>query len=509
MGKKREPKKLTNYLGQEIRLCSEFKRPRTRREMLAAGIIPFATSVVAPSIMQMISTVAHAQKTGETQCGPASAEETLAPVITIVLAGGPAMASNWVPKDERGELLANYSSVGLGRRSDIASQMTSAFVNQVDFYSESQILNGIQQRAIQTTREQTAFFATAVETNDDTRNNKIGIEGVIEAVGRKGDKFGVLGYQSSSTGHYHDFAGRRPSVPTLVAGLNDLINAMSPTGTLARLSQGDKIKLMKMVDKLSEEQKKKLASISGGKSLMDLVGCATDKNIDLLSMGTEDLNPLRDGGIAGGYGALWGINNANINNRNEASMGRRRGTSNTLNAVAVYNVLKGNAITCSLQVGGCDYHGSPSRQATDTKDLEAGQLIGRVLQSAALMDKKLFLHVTTDGAVDGNGLPGSDFNGDNGTKSAFYTMLFDPNISNKDQLGQTEKQMGHYNASCSVDTGTLIGGNPELASLAVVYNYLAFSYGDVAKANAEFDKVAPNTFSRDQKDQIRMYMTST
>ena len=160
MSKKREPKKLTNYLGEEVVLCSEFKRPRTRREFLAAGIIPFATSMIAPSAMHVLSTMAQAQETGSTPCSPANAG-TLVPVITISLEGGPAMASNWVPKDAGGQLLTDYSSVGLGSGSGLANRLTSDFANTVDFYDGSQILAGIRQQTLDTTRQRDRLFCNS------------------------------------------------------------------------------------------------------------------------------------------------------------------------------------------------------------------------------------------------------------------------------------------------------------------------------------------------------------
>ena len=256
---------------------------------------------------------------------------------------------------------------------------------------------------------------------------------------------------------------------------------------------------MKMVNQLNEAQKIKLASASGGKNLMDLVSCATQKNIALLSDTNTNVDPRQDNDINTAYNTLWGIN-ANTNNNER----------NLINASVVYNTLKGNAITCSLAVGGCDYH-ARNRNQTDTKDLEIGQLIGRVLQSAAIMNKKLFLHIITDGSVSSNdsSIIGADFTSDNGEKGAFYTILFDPETTSSQQLVQTKKQMGHYSQACAVDTTTLIGNSAELASLAVVYNYLLFSYNNTAKANAEFNRILPNTFSKREKEKILMYTPLT
>ena len=143
---------------------------------------------------------------------------------------------------------------------------------------------------------------------------------------------------------------------------------------------------MKMVERLSEAQKIKLASISGGQELSKLVSCATQKNVTLLSS-DEYVDPRQDQAIRSTYNNLWGIGDNSPGNSREL-----------IQASLVYNVLKGYATTCSLEVGGCDYHGS-SRELTDQKDLEIGRLIGRTLQSAAILNKKLFIYVISDGSV--------------------------------------------------------------------------------------------------------------
>ena len=232
MSKKKVLKPLTNYLGERVSLCSEFKRPRTRRELLAAGIIPFAASLVVPSAWTLLSAMAQAEEGGCENIEEQGVNSELAPIITISLAGGPAMASNWVPKDAGLQLLSDYSSVGLGLGAEIANRLTPEFANRVDFYDGSQMLAGLREQSVTNTRNQTSFFATAVGTIDDSRANKIGLEGMVEAFGRAGKKFGTLGSRSSLTGHQHSFAKLRPSVPstqiTSVESLNQL--AGGPTG---------------------------------------------------------------------------------------------------------------------------------------------------------------------------------------------------------------------------------------------------------------------------------------
>ena len=87
--------------------------------------------------------------------------------------------------------------------------------------------------------------------------------------------------------------------------------------------------------------------------------------------------------------------------------------------------------------------------------------------------------------------------------------MFDPDAKNIEQLAQTKPQMGHYNSSCAVDRETLIGDTPELAAMAIAYNYLLFSYNEISRSNREFDNVFKAALSNNQKEELLMYKPSS
>lgn len=64
---------------------------------------------------------------------------------------------------------------------------------------------------------------------------------------------------------------------------------------------------------------------------------------------------------------------------------------------------------------------------TNVRDRDAGVIIGKLLESAKVMGKPLYLMVTTDGAVssDKSATPDSNFNSDRGSAEC-YTFLYNP-----------------------------------------------------------------------------------
>jgi hypothetical protein len=83
-------------------------KPTTRRELLAAGLMSFSASLIAPAYLRFLLPEAHAA----TVC--ATNASTLIPIVTLNLSGGSAMASNFVPVDQGGQFLPSYDLMGLG-----------------------------------------------------------------------------------------------------------------------------------------------------------------------------------------------------------------------------------------------------------------------------------------------------------------------------------------------------------------------------------------------------------
>src|SRR5690606_14167660 len=110
----------------------------------------------------------------------------------------------------------------------------------------------------------------------------------------------------------------------------------------------------------------------------------------------------------------------------------------------------------ALELGGYDYHDG-TRTSGDAKDLQAGMTVGRILMTAEILKKRLFLYVTSDGAVVSPKSEDRDapWRTDRGMAGASYTIYFDP--SGKRPASKT--QLGHFIEGQAASDQTLIGNN--------------------------------------------------
>jgi hypothetical protein len=165
----------------------------------------------------------------------------------------------------------------------------------------------------------------------------------------------------------------------------------------------------------------------------------------------------------------------------------------------VYNGLKGNSGAVGLELGGYDYHGQGAATQTQ-KDFDAGALVGKVLATAQAMNKKVFIHITSDGSVgapNGSGLrPG--FTSDRGSGGMSYMIAFDPAGRPAMKNDRTAPwQLGYYTNGQGAADDSLVGA-ADKAGVAAFANYLAF-----AKQTAAFGKVISPLSAADQDYIVR------
>jgi hypothetical protein len=240
-----------------------------------------------------------------------------------------------------------------------------------------------------------------------------------------------------------------------VNNFSSIANNINFTSVLQRgLNAQQRQRLLNLVNKLNSSQVEKLSEVANTGNLKKLVECAGIRNSELLSLGSTTVDPRNRPEVA----SVWGVN-ANTNG----------GDQNLVFGAMTYNTLLGQSGSSTLVMGGYDYH-NQNRATTNQRDFEAGQVMGRVLQTAALLGRPVFLVVTSDGSV---GSPESetpnDFSSDRGGAGLLYVFIFHPNR----RIPLRHFQMGHYTNGQAVDETTLVGSSPERASIAVLINYLA------------------------------------
>ncbi len=450
-------------------------RPTTRREFLGSGAISFSGYMILPSILNMLARVNPAYA-ADCAAAAAGGGSTLTPFVTINLSGGWAGHANWLPRDIGGQLLPSYSKMGSGK----TPTTVNAFANNALFTTNANtagFLAGVRSAADATTLAKTAFVGMPVRSNDDTGNNRFDIGGLLAKANLAGQKLPNMGQRDTNTGLNHVAAYNvLPPAPLRVSRIEDITGALGFTGNLATLSQAQQLSLVNTVKKLSDSQARRLATMSGGENVSNLVECATAKNVENVAQGAGQVDPRGNNTLA----AIW-----NFGNQGELAR-----------AGMALNAITGLAGAVGMEIGGYDYHGN-SRANTDASDLAAGKLVGQVLQTAAALNKPVFIYLCSDGSVSSDVSDAvTGFQGDSGDKGTVYMIAFRPNAAPPTK----GSQLGGFTAGQSADNTFITGGNPETGAAAVFANWAKLS-GDTSL----IQKVIPNVFTQAQLDQILMF----
>ncbi len=445
------------------------RKPVTRREFLATGLLQFTAAMTLPSLYNILSRSGLAQAQ-ELVCAQAGLSD-LPPVITFNLAGGAAMSSNFVPMDQGRQPLSSYGLIGLGSSRNL--QFDAEFANQAPFAAISGMLAGIRETSSPTTRANTVFVGKCLRSQDDTAENKLSMDALVNKAGVRGSILPNLGRNRN------DSAFLVPPSPLEVRSYADITGALGVAGSLGSLSRQEQGKLFEMTQRLSRRQAESLHSSSGGRQLAHLFECAVQDNVRLVATEDPGTNPLSDQAFSG----VWNINENS-----------RRSSRDFVFGSIVYNVLKGNGGVGNLNIGGYDYHGNP-RATTDARDVTAGQVIGQILESFAVMNKKAFLMVTSDGGVGSQNseVAGNNFTSDRGTGGVIYMIAYDP----MGRVRASDFQLGHFTEGQAADRDFVTAGTVERGIAGVFANYLSFA-GQLGR----FESVLPRILGPGDLDQV-------
>jgi hypothetical protein len=457
-------------------------KPISRRDFLAAGLIPFAAEVFMPGWTRLL--LPETARAEGAICP--SYSSSMIPLISVNLAGGSAMGGNFVPHNSALEPLSSYSKLGLG---DNQLPITREFGN-VPFAGStapdqpliSRFLAGVRDKA-PTALGNTAFIAVCLQSRDDSAENRLDISGLAQAAGLAGRIMPNVGVSSTASGVNQMPARLSPTRPLVVGSFGDMKAALSYTGALStQLNVNQRLELNKLVNKLSGGQHRKLATMEGSDQIKNMLECIGVKNESVLAEGVGSIDPRLIPEVA----PIWGITPAIAATATAPAVAATaENNAQMIQASITYNALMGNSGSANMQLGGYDYHDN-TRTTGDARDFTAGQLIGRILETAAVLKKPLFLYVTTDGAVSSadSVTRNSPWTSDRGPASVNYVLIYNPDT----RIETSSFQIGHFTNGQVADSSFPTGANPELAAVAVFANYL--------KLNNKLDLLNPILGSR-------------
>ncbi len=470
----------------------DHKKPSTRREFLASGMVSSAAFMMTPSILQILANPSIARAAGSDSCDAASSGPQLPAFVGVNLGGGASLSGNVIVHDKGGQLLPAYNQLGLGTQPATETEFGNVLFPSAGTVTQS-FLTGMRSQA-NGALAKSSFIQVCVPLADDTSNNAIDPTGMVTAAGLVGSLLPKLGSTSGTgTGIDQKASNIQPPAPLVVRSINDLTTALAPASSLTRnLSPAQQKSLHSLVSDLSGAQARSVASVnsSSSQTLSKLVQCATGKNIELATQTNPGIDPKLDSDQT--VTNLWGMNTGG--NQFGRSQNER-----TVFGSMVYNGLKGNSGSVGIELGGYDYHGQGAPTQMQ-KDFDAGALVGKILATAQAMNKRVFIHVTSDGSVgapSGSGLrPG--FTGDRGSGGMSYMIAFDPagrpNMKNDRTAAW---QLGYYTNGQGAADDSLVG-SADKAGVAAFVNYLAF-----AKQTSLFGKVLSPLSTSDQDYLVR------
>ncbi|RZA08725.1 MAG: general secretion pathway protein GspF, partial [Proteobacteria bacterium] len=274
------------------------KKPVSRRDFLASGLLSSAAMVMAPSLLSML---ASRRAFGADACGPTGVITPRTPFICIDLAGGANIAgSNFIVGKQGGQLdyLTAYTKLGLVAA---AHPKNAGQVNQefgIAMHADSAMLRGMISVTSPATRSRVEGVIIPVQAGDDTSNNghnpiywisKAGLRGSVAPLA--GTTSGGSGGNSKAPASSMDPTlrpvriGRAADGPELI-NLGRLSSAFSP-------AKVDRI--MKVIQNLSASHLNAFAEKDLPSQFRTLVDCGYTRATGLATSGGADaLDPRLD-----------------------------------------------------------------------------------------------------------------------------------------------------------------------------------------------------------------------
>ncbi len=363
------------------------KKILTRRDFLSCGAVHSFSSIFLPSLATLLRND-RALASGEA-CS--INVEQLPAFIAIDLQGGGSIAGNNIMVyDKGGALLTDYSGLGL---------VTAATANDIDttfglpMHKGSPMLRGVKAMTTPEVRANVNGFVICSQSADDTRNNKMATAPGIFKAGCNGSIVPLVGMRSAQAG---GSGGNSMTpfgtdvAPTLIENLA-MAQQLISAGELWTGQRTQRLeKVLKAIENLSSTRLEALGKLSLPEQAAAMVECSYAKANKMMSGSDKpNLDPNLDDALKKApaapqpkYCGWWGHGHG----------------SEAIKQIG-YMVLKGFAGSGTITLPGYDYHDSKVETGLGA-DIQAGRIIGEMLSMAAALNRKLMLHIYTDGGVD-------------------------------------------------------------------------------------------------------------
>src|ERR1700683_5321591 len=494
-------------------LYNNHKRPVTRRDFLAAGMLSSSGMVVGPAWLGALlkSSRANAQLApdiqallGAGQCNVPTTASGI-PFICFDLAGGANLVGSEVLVGQQGGQ-SNFLSTAGYELLGVPGNMVPSSSANIDpslgllWQADGAIKRGIL--SVATTPATAAGTSGAVlcaESQNDTTTNPHNPMYGIAMAGANGLLLDLIGNESTVFGgnSMAPAALISPALqPTTIAQPSDATGLVSTGGasasplSVAVIESQTRISCGSTAYVPGSE-----ASIGGALSapsgttpgvslytsadptqaaddtlLKNQVRCAYAKSAyTARAFGNPaSLDPTQDPLIIGGASPIF----------TAAQMASNSDAAAT--ATVMKLVIDGYAGAGTIAMGGFDYHDG-TRATGETRNFQAGQMIGAVLEYAQRKGKPVMIYVISDGSLSSNMMVDSSaagrgklgWQGDNSSVASTFFLVYSP--SGRPQLlnGTAGQQIGYFSAAGNVVTSSSPVGNAgSPLGPVVILNYM-------------------------------------
>jgi hypothetical protein len=496
-------------------LHADHRRPVTRREMLSAGLLGASGMVMAPAWLAALLKpgTARAQQIGldgdispllaQSQCN-VSQGAGLIPFICFDLAGGANLVGSEVIVGVQGGQANFLSTAGYGKMGVPGNMVPSAsgFVSNalgLLWHADGAILRGIMSVASAAAAANTNGAVFPALSENDTNINPHNPMYGIATVGANGSLLTLVGTEPTISGgnsvappNLGGVAINPALQPSTIDQPSDAVGLVSSGGASATTLS---VEVQESQERISTGTTQYapggsdpaavftgvLTEPNGGTPGVQLYTSATDdaqlKNqvrcsyVKAVNNAAEfgnpsDLDPRQDQNIVGGTP----IFSAAQFSDNDVAM----------TASVMKLVLNGFAGAGTVALSGFDYHDN-TRATGETRNFQAGQMIGAVLEYAHRLGKPVMIYVVSDGSLTSSSMvdttpAGRDklaWQGDSSAVASTFFLVYSPR-GRPQPMSAASQQIGYFSADGSVVSTSSPGANSvEQLVEMLVLNYMA------------------------------------
>jgi len=212
------------------------------------------------------------------------------------------------------------------------------------------------------------------------------------------------------------------------------------------------------------------------------------------------LDPTQDPLIVGGSSPIFTA--AEINSNSDAAA----------TATVMKLVIDGYAGAGTIAMGGFDYHDG-TRATGETRNFQAGQMIGAVLEYAQRKGSPVMVYVISDGSLNSNGMvdtsaAGRDklgWQGDNASVASTFFLVYSPKGRPALLNGTAGQQIGYFSAAGSVvSSSSPVGNSVTTLVQVVILNYMGL-LGTLNQYSSIFNQPSMSLGSAAQMDALTAF----